>query len=185
MLRIEGYVIVSADGMLADANRVMPEALKFRGDLEFFTAGLDRADVVVHGRNSYEDQPNSPLRKRIILTHHVTGVAAHPDNAKATLWNPAGASFEDACAHAGVRDGMAAIIGGPSVFEMFLDRYDTFWLSEAPHVTLPGGEGSFPGVPEDSPQDVLAAHELQPREVKILDAANDVRVTAWRPVGRP
>ena len=65
MLRIEGYVIISADGMLADVNRVMPQALKFKGDHEFFTAGLDRADLVVHGRNSFEDQPNSPLRKRI------------------------------------------------------------------------------------------------------------------------
>jgi hypothetical protein len=27
---------------------------------------------------------------------------------------------------------------------------------------------------------VLAAHGMQPREAKILDAANDVRVTAWR-----
>jgi hypothetical protein len=180
MLRIEGFVIVSADGMLADVNRVMPQALKFKGDLEFFTAGLDRTDIVVHGRNSFEDQPNSPLRKRIILTHRVTDLAADPKNPKATLWNPAGASFEEACNRAGVRGGTAAIIGGPTVFEMFLDRYDTFWLSEAPHVTLPGGEGSFPGVPEDSPQAVLAAHGLQPREVKILDAANDVRVTAWR-----
>jgi hypothetical protein len=180
MLRIEGFVIVSADGMLADVNRVMPQALKFKGDLEFFTAGLDRTDIVVHGRNSFEDQPNSPLRRRIILTHRVTDLAADPKNPKATLWNPAGASFEEACNRAGVRGGTAAIIGGPTVFEMFLDRYDTFWLSEAPHVTLPGGEGSFPGVPEDSPQAVLAAHGLQPREVKILDAANDVRVTAWR-----
>jgi hypothetical protein len=158
----------------------MPQALKFKGDLEFFTAGLDRTDIVVHGRNSFEDQPNSPLRRRIILTHRVTDLAADPKNPKATLWNPAGASFEEACNRAGVRGGTAAIIGGPTVFEMFLDRYDTFWLSEAPHVTLPGGEGSFPGVPEDSPQAVLAAHGLQPREVKILDAANDVRVTAWR-----
>jgi hypothetical protein len=180
MLRIEGFVIVSADGMLADANRVMPQALKFKGDLEFFTAGLDRANIVVHGRNSFEDQPNSPLRKRITLTHRVTDLAADPKNPKGTLWNPAGASFEEACNRAGMRDGTAAIIGGPTVFEMFLDRYDTFWLSEAPHVTLPGGEGCFPGVPEDSPQAVLTAHGLQPREVKILDAANDVHVTAWR-----
>jgi len=180
MLRIEGFVIVSADGMLADANRVMPQALKFKGDLEFFTAGLDRADVVVHGRNSYEDQPNSPLRKRVILTHRVADLAADPSNPQATLWNPAGASFEEACNRAGVRDGTAAIIGGPVVFEMFLDRYDTFWLSEAPHVTLPGGEGCFPHVPDQSPQALLTAHGLQPRETMILDAANDVRVTAWR-----
>lgn len=180
MLRIEGYVIISADGMLADVNRVMPQALKFKGDLEFFTAGLDRSDVVVHGRNSFEGQPNSPLRKRIILTHRVTGLADDPDNAKATLWNPAGASFEDACTYAGISGGTAAIIGGPIVFGMFLDRYDTFWLSEAPHVVLPDGEACLPGVPENSPQAVLAAHGMQPREVKILDAANDVRVTAWR-----
>ena len=98
----------------------------------------------------------------------------------ATLWNPAGASFEDACAHAGVRGGTAAIIGGPIVFGMFLDRYDIFWLSEAPHVVLPDGEACLPGVPENSPQAVLAAHGMEPGEVRILDAANDVRVTAWR-----
>ncbi|HXN66355.1 MAG TPA: dihydrofolate reductase, partial [Bradyrhizobium sp.] len=34
-LRIEGYVIVSADGMLANAARVMPDALKFDGDKQF------------------------------------------------------------------------------------------------------------------------------------------------------
>ena len=180
MLRIEGYVIVSADGMLADASHVMPQALKFKGDLEFFTAGLDRADAIVHGRNSFEDQPNSPLRKRVRLTRRVAALERDPENEKATLWNPAGSSFEDACAHAGVRDGVAAIIGGPSVFEMFLDRYDTFWLSEAPHVRLPGGEDCFPGVPDRSPHAVLAAHGLQPREVRILDDENDVRVTAWR-----
>lgn len=182
MLRIEGYVIVSADGMLADATRVMPEALKFKGDLEFFTSGLDGAAVIVHGRNSFEDQPNSPLRKRIILTHRVATLERDPENAKATLWNPAGASFEDACAYAEVRDGTAAIIGGPTVFEMFLDRYDTFWLSEAPRVRLPGGEGCFPDVPDSSPQDVLTAYGLQPRDVRILDSENDVRVTAWRPI---
>ena len=59
-LRIEGYVIVSADGMLADAESRDAGALKFEGDKKFFTAALDRADLIVHGRNSYEDQPNSP-----------------------------------------------------------------------------------------------------------------------------
>ena len=67
-LRIDGYVIVSADGMLADADHVMPIELKFEGDKRFFTAALDQADLIVHGRNSYEDQPNSPRRKRIIVT---------------------------------------------------------------------------------------------------------------------
>jgi hypothetical protein len=34
-MRIEGYVIVSADGMLADANGVMPASLKFEADQRF------------------------------------------------------------------------------------------------------------------------------------------------------
>jgi len=179
-LRIDGYVIVSADGMLANANRVMPDELKFEGDKRFFTAALDHADLIVHGRNSYEDQPNSPRRKRIILTRTIGGVAPDPTNPGATLWNPAGASFDAACDHAGVRSGTIAIIGGPDVFEMFMDRYDTFWLSLAPRVKLPGGEPCFPGVPEHSPQEILAAHGLRAGESQILDIANDVSVTPWR-----
>jgi dihydrofolate reductase len=182
VLRIEGYVIVSADGMLANADRVMPVELKFEGDKQFFTAALDRADLIVHGRHSYEDQPNSPQRKRIILTRDIGAIAPDPSNPKATLWNPAGASFEAACERAGVRAGAVAIIGGPDVFEMFMDCYDTFWLSEAPRVRLPGGEPCFPGVPARSPQDILAAHGLKAGEAQILDPADAVSVTPWRRV---
>ncbi len=70
---IEGYVIVSAEGMLANAGNVMPDELKFEGDKQFFNAALDRADLIVHGRNSFEDQPNSPQRKRVVLTWRSTG----------------------------------------------------------------------------------------------------------------
>jgi hypothetical protein len=178
--RVEGYVIVSADGMLADARHVMPDVLKFDGDKAFFTAALERADLIVHGRNSFEDQPNSPRRMRIILTKTVPALAGDPKNPKATLWNPQGANFEQACDFTGIRVKTVAIIGGPGVFGMFMDRYDTFWLSLAARIRLPGGEPCFPGVPERSPQEVLAAHGLEPGEPIILDAANDVSVTPWR-----
>ena len=178
--RIEGYVIVSADGMLADASHVMPESLKFEGDKQFFNAALDRADLIVHGRHSHEGQPNSPRRKRVIVTRTVANLAADPSNPKAVLWNPAGASFEAACARAGVQAGMIAIIGGPVVFDMFLDRYDTFWLSQAPNVHLPGGEPVFSGVPRQTPQQILADHGLKAGERQILDAANDVTATPWQ-----
>jgi hypothetical protein len=179
-LRIEGYVIVSADGMLADSRNVMPDELKFEGDKAFFTAALDRADLILHGRNSYEDQPNSPRRTRIVLTRKVGAIAPDPSHPKSTLWNPAGASFEAACNHAGVRTGTVAVIGGPSVFGMFMDRYDVFWLSVAPHVTLPGGEPCFPGVPARSPQQILAAHGLRAGDAQLLDADDEVTVTPWR-----
>jgi hypothetical protein len=66
------------------------------------------------------------------------------------------------------------------VFGMFMDRYDTFWLSLAPQVRLPGGEPCFPGVPAQSPQQILAAHGLKAGNARILDAANDVSVTPWQ-----
>ena len=179
-LRIEGYVILSENGMLADANHVMPPALKFDADQKFFEAALDAADLIVHGRHSFEDQPRSPLRKRIVLTRTVPALARDPSNPKATLWNPAGASLEDACNDAGVTSGTAAIIGGPVVFGMFMDRYDTFWLSQAHRLTIPDGTGGFPGIPAQSAQDILSAHGLKPAGTRILDAAHAVDVTAWQ-----
>ena len=179
-LRFEGYVIVSADGMLANAQNVMPDELKFEGDKRFFTAALDRAALIVHGRHSHEDQPNSPQRKRIILTRKVEATAPDPSDPNALLWNPAGAGFETACARAGVGSGTVAIIGGPGVFDMFMERYDTFWLSVAPNVRLPGGEPCFPGVGVRTPQQILAAHGLKPGEAEMLDPADGVSVTPWR-----
>jgi dihydrofolate reductase len=179
-LRFEGYVIVSADGMLANAQSMMPDELKFEGDKRFFTAALDRAALVVHGRHSHEDQPNSPQRKRIILTRQVDATAPDSSNPNAVLWNPAGASFEEAAQRAGVASGTVAIIGGPGVFDMFMDRYDTFWLSLAPKVRLPGGEPCFPGVGPRTPQQILAGHGLKAGEAQMLDPAQGVSVTPWR-----
>src|SRR6202142_1379542 len=107
-LRIEGYVIVSAGGMLANAAHVMPDELKFEGAKQFSPAAFNRAALIVHGRHSAEDQPNSPLRKRIIVTRKVGAIAPDPSNPKATLWNPTGAAFEAACDLAGVRPATVA-----------------------------------------------------------------------------
>lgn len=178
--RFEGYVIVSADGMLADAGHVMPDSLKFEGDKLFFEQALDRAALIVHGRNSHEQQPNSPRRKRLILTRKIMDLTVDPEMPNATLWNPEHASFEAACAFADVTSGTIAVIGGPVVFDLFMDRYDTFWLSQASHVRLPGGEGCFVGVPQRSPQEVLASHGMNPGVPYVLDAAHEVTVTPWR-----
>lgn len=177
--RFVGYAIVSADGMLAAADRVMPQSLKIPGDQKFFEAGLDDADLIVHGRNSYEDQPRSPLRKRLIVTRKVTKPVRDRDNPNAVLWNPAHAPFEAAAEVAGVRAGKVAPIGGTDIFDMFLDRYDTFFLSQAPQVRLPGGVPVFSGVPARTPDDILAAHGMKPMSRWLLDAAHEVGVTEW------
>jgi dihydrofolate reductase len=185
--RIEGYAIVSTDGMLANAAGIMPEELKFDADQRFFTHGLDGVDAVVHGRHSHERQPRSHLRKRLILTRAIPSLAADPSNENALLWNPAGASFEDAWAALGVPDGSLAVIGGTDVFGMFLPRYDVFHLTRAPGVRLPGGRPVFPQVPLHTPEEMLASHGLEPGPPQVLGAAGGVSVVSWRrsPSHRP
>jgi hypothetical protein len=138
--RIEAYVIVSADGMLADASGVQPASLQFEADRRHFENGLDHADAVVNGRSSQEGHSNAMSRRRLVLTRQVAGLAPDPDNPKARLWNPAGASFEAACAALGLSSGTIAVIGGPHVYTLFLKLgYDCFHLSRAVKVRLPGG----------------------------------------------
>jgi hypothetical protein len=86
--RVEGYAIISADGMLADAAGVMPPSLKIEADQRFFHGSLDKASAVVHGRHSHEGGANAPARPRLIVTRRVPGLARHPDNPRAVLWNP-------------------------------------------------------------------------------------------------
>lgn len=177
--RVEGYAIVSEDGMLANAAGIMPEELKFDADQRFFEQGLDAVDVVVHGRHSHEQQPRSHLRRRLILTRRVTAIAPDPSNPKALFWNPAGVSFEQALAAFAAPIASAGIIGGTDVFGMFLDRYDIFHLTRAPGVRLPGGRPVFPDVPARTPEEVMASHGLARGERQILDAAKDLAVVSW------
>ncbi len=161
--RIEAYVIASADGMLTDASGVQPASLHFEADQRHFQDGLDRADVVVNGRRSQEGE-NATSRRRLVVTRQVEGIGADPDNPKARLWNPAGASLEAACAALGLSSGTVAVIGGPQVFALFLKLgYDCFHLSRAVNVRLPGGMPVFgrEGLGGD-PDAALAAAGLKP-----------------------
>jgi len=179
-LDIAGYAIVSEDGMLADASRVMPQSLMFKADQVFFEAELDSVDLVVHGRHSQEQQPNAPQRRRLILTQRIPGIARHPSNPQALLWNPLGAPFEDAVAAFAEPITRIAVIGGTDVFALFLDRFDAFHLTRAPGVLLPGGQPVFPEVPRRRPEDVLAEHGLRPEPLQMLDEELGVSLVTWR-----
>jgi dihydrofolate reductase len=147
-LRIEAFAIISEDGMLADATGAMPSTLVIEADQHFLSNGLDRASVVVHRRNSHENQPRSPQRRRLIAS-------SVPDQLKALLWNPAGLSLEKAAELLGVRHGTVAILGGTEIFALFLPRYDVFYLSCVAGLHLSGGRPIFPQVPQRSPDDRL------------------------------
>jgi dihydrofolate reductase len=178
--RIEGYVMVSADGMLADARGEMPALIRNDADQHYFQSGLDQAAAVVHGRHSHEGGPRAAQRKRLVLTRQVAALA--PDSAypNALLWNPLGASLDEALAELGAADGIVAIIGGPEVFSMFLQSYDSFHLSRAAHAHIPGGMPPFTEAgPNATPEDVLARHGLKPGPRHDLDAAAGVSVVTW------
>ena len=180
MRRIEGYVIVSADGMLADGKGQMPASIRNDADQHFFQASLDRAAAIVHGRHSYEGGPRAGKRKRLVLTRQVAAIVPDTEFPNALRWNPMGASFDQALSELGVTDGTIAIIGGPEVFSMFLPLYDAFDLSRAANARIPGGLPPFTEVgPNATPEDVLARHGLKPGPRRDLDAAAGVSVVKW------
>jgi len=180
--RIEGYAIISADGMIADAAGKMPDAIRNPADQKFLQAELDRAAAVVHGRHSQEGGPRSASRKRLILTRGVAALAGDPANADARLWNPAGTTLEAALAALGVGDGNGpiAIIGGTEVFGLFLPLYDAFHLTRAAHARIPGGRPVFPGVgPTLAAEDLLARQGLKGGPQRDIDAAAGVTLVTW------
>lgn len=178
---IEGFAIVSEDGMLADADRLIPPALVVEADQKFFHGCLEHAAVVVHGRHSHEGGPRADTRHRLVVTHRVPSLAPHPTLPNALLWNPQGAALDEAWARLGAADGMLAVIGGADVNQLFLDRFDAFHLSKVAGVRLPGGVPVFPGVgPNRTSEDILAQHGLKAGPQCVLDAAARTTLVTWR-----
>jgi dihydrofolate reductase len=179
--RIEAYAIVSEDGMLADAQGRIPEALQVKADQEYFRSGLDRAAAVVHGRHSHEGPLDDTRRYRLIATRTIAAIERDPARPRTLRWNPQGASLEEAWAALNPPAGTLAVIGGTDVYALFLKRgYDAFHLSRVPHVRLPGGRPVFPDIGEGrSPEDVLREHGLRRGPTRVLDAARGVTVVSW------
>jgi len=177
--RIEGHAIASDDGMIAAADGLMPNSLKFPSDQKLYQQALDAATIIANGRLSYEGQANSPRRLRLVLTRSVAGLAPDPDNPNARLWNPVGASLDAACAALGVDTGTIAVVGGPFVFSLFLGfGYDAFHLSHAPGVRLPGGVPAFHEQRNGrSPEEVLAGAGLKAGPVQRFD--DGVTMVVW------
>lgn len=166
--------------MLTDATGSIPPSLKPDADQHFFENGLDAVDVVVQGRNSQEQLSHSATRRRLIVTRSILSIAPDSSNSRAILWNPAGAPFDEALAKFPAPNLSVAVIGGPRVFELFLDLYDVFYLSRVANVRLPGGLPIFGDVPSRRPETVLAAHGLDNPEHELVDADKGLTITGWR-----
>ena len=179
---IEGYAIVSADGMLADSSGAMPDTLKYQSDQHYFQSGLDRAAAVIQGRHSNEGGSRANGRRRLILTRQIASLAHDPVNPNALLWNPAGFALEDALRELGATSGILGVIGGANVFGLFLKRgYDAFHLSRAPkYVHLPGGRPVFPEVLLGrTPEELLTQSGLKAGPERVLVADAGITVTVF------
>lgn len=185
--RIEGYAIISADGVIADAEGQFPPALKNDADQRFFRSALHAAAAIVLGRITHAQEVNKSGRRRLVLTRGVTALAPDPHDAQALLWNPAGASFEAARLALGLRQGTLAVIGGTEVYAVFLAiGYDAFHLTRANRVRLPGGRVVFPGVSENrSPEDILREQGLRAGPLRLLDPAAGVSLVTWSAPSQP
>jgi dihydrofolate reductase len=179
--RIEGLAIVSADGMIADAQGVQPPSLMIEADQRYFRRHLDAAAALVHGRHSGEGGPDAAGRRRLILTRKIEGLASDPRDPRAMRWNPASATLEQAWHALGLSGGLLAVIGGTEPFGFFLDRgYDAFHLTRTAHALLPGGRPVFPGIPPAKPEDLLAQSGLKPGPMQDLDASAGLSLTVWQ-----
>jgi hypothetical protein len=135
-------------------------------------------------RHSREQQAASDRRQRLSVTLGIPALAEHPSIPKAWLWNPAGASFSEACQAMGISAGTAAVTGGTEVFGLFFDiGFDAFHLSRAGKVLIPGGRPIFPEVPGLSPEQVLSGRGLLPCPVRVLDAEAEATLVTWQPAG--
>lgn len=176
-VQVVGYAIVSRDGMIADASGRMTDVLIVEEDQAFYHASLERARLVVHGRNSAEPGAETARRARLIATTRVATLAPGP-HPLARLWNPNGLSFADALARLGIDEGIVAVIGGTDVFELFLGLgYDRFFLSRSARGDLPGGRPVFRDVPARTPEEILLAAGMQCLREEPL--APDLTLSSW------
>ncbi len=183
--RIEGYAIVSADGMIADHNGAMPASIRNDADQHFLQAEMDHAAVIVHGRYSHEGGPRAAKRKRLVVTRQIAGIAPDPSQPNALLWNPAGADLAQAIDALAVNAGPIAVIGGTDVFGLFLPQYDVFHLTRAARAKIPGGRPLFPAVgPTLTVDDVLLHYGLRPSPPRDIDAAAGITLTDFERVGQ-
>jgi dihydrofolate reductase len=180
---IEGYAIVSADGMIADRDGNMPGGIRNDADQHFLQTAMDQAAIIVHGRHSHEGGPRAAGRKRLVMTRRVPDIAPDPSQPNAILWNPAGGSLETALGTLHIGPGPIAIIGGTEVFDLFLPRYDLFHLTRAERAEIPGGRPLFSAVGRaESVDDVLIRAGLRPGPRRDIDAAKGVTLTEFRRV---
>lgn len=183
--RIQGYVIVSREGAYATADGHYPDSLKIEADQVFYRDALRAADAIANGRHSAERDPQTEDKPRLTATRSIAGLAPDPGRPHGLLWNPAGASFNEAWQRLALAPASTfAVVGGAELFATFLGiGYDTFFLTHCRSASLPDGRPTFPemiGRPDLTPQAVLRRHGYHMTAQRMLDAVTDTVLEEWR-----
>ena len=178
-IEIHGYAIITDDNMISGGDGIMPSFLRNAKDWEYYQAGLARADVVVFGRRSHENEPNTTGQRRIVVTRSVPGFERRSD---AHWWNPESFPWAQVAYELLPDGGEVAAPGGQSVFDLFLGvGYTAFHLSHKRGYSIPGGQTVFSACADGrSAEQVLAASGLRVNEVIPLDPADRVEMNVWR-----
>jgi dihydrofolate reductase len=177
-IRLCGYAIISADGMIADGEGRMPPALQIEADQLFYHTSLAAARIVVHGRNSNEGGPHAERRARLIVTRRAKALETLRDQPPVARWNPATMPFPDVLQALDIDHGIVAIVGGTDVFDLFLGiGYDAFCLSRALDAQVPGGRPVFRAVPERTPEEILREAGLRLNGERLLEPR--LRLETW------
>ncbi len=172
-LEIIGHAIVSADGMIADRDHVMPPKLHSEADWARFQAALDAASLVVLGRLGHEAHPN-PGRLCLVATRQVARIELDPKDSRAILWNPQAVPPAAILAELAI-DGIVAVTGGTGVFDLFRPLFTGFDLVRVPLLTIPDG---IPCFSAGDPRVVLSAIGLHVIQTAALDST--ATLTLWR-----
>ena len=178
--RIEGYAVISTEGMIATADGKFPEGIKIPADHKFYQDSVAAPSAVANGRHSAEGGSKEKERRRIVLTRRVDVLTPDPDNPNAILWNPATAPFDEAWAKLGLDGGVAAVVGGTDTFGLFLTiGYDAFYLTRT-DASVPRGRAVFPGVGRiATAEEALTKAGLVHKSTRMLDASVNCRVEEW------
>ena len=142
--RIEGYAVISKEGMIATSDGNSPRRSRSRPTTNSTRTRSRRRRRSSTAAIRRRADPKEHERRRIILTRRVDVLTPDPDNPNAILWNPATAPFDEAWARLGIDGGVAAVVGGTDTFGLFLTiGYDVFYLTRT-EASVPRGRPSFP-----------------------------------------
>ena len=179
--RIEGYAIISEDGMLADATRHIPELLVVEADQKFFHGNLDRAGVVVHGPFARRRPACQTASSSGVDPQH-RGDRSRSETAEfAAVESARRLTRSGACGVAGAgrharRDRWA---GGERVFR---PSAMTRFISHAPPMCgcRAAGRSFPPSVPTAHRKTCWRSTGRRPGPPRVLDAAREVALVTWQ-----